>query len=519
MTPASRSVMLVVADPAEWPEDARIRGTGGWIDPQRREALDWATLGRFMGWSVAVARLTDPLSHPRLMEGSTFVVFACDLADVPPPLLQHFMRRLATEPLVLVTRGGWRPGGSQIADSPDITKEAVGQGAILRLGLHPSAARDASPAVTRALQQALVVAAMRPIAWLDHSGTLVLRMDDPGGAQNVHWKRWYSRKLTAAEWRAVGVELQRRNGRLSIGYIPEWVDDGDAERGDLWIGRITPPRAAGRIHDSSRIVYTDRNGHEPGTVHDYASEFRGIQALRRANLAEVELHGGTHMHPDVAAWAVAADRYESASWFRELGHDPVQARRALGLGIDAFARQFAIRPTTLVCPGDEWTNDVLECALDHGIQLVGSYYLAIRDGASFWWCTHVCAPYFDQPGTSWFEAPLPVVGYCHDRDLVLNGVDWWRDCLDRWCAAGASRIVDYRQVAVELSRRLRVDDRAGELRLTVSATTAQPLVKGLHVRLRCPDRSPPEVITACVDNREAPVRVERAGDLIGRLVL
>jgi hypothetical protein len=512
MTPPSRSVMLVVADPAEWPEEARVRGTGGWMDPRAREALDWATLGRLMGWSVAVGRLTDPVSHPRLMDGSTFVVFACDLACVPTRMLEHFMRRLENEALLLVTHDG-----SSGRDAT-ITKEPVGRGAILRLALHPSAARDADPSMTRAVQRALVLEAMRPVAWLDHSGTLVLRIDDPGGAQNVHWRDWYSRKLTEAEWHAIGHDLRRRDARLSIGYISEWVDDGSPARGELLVDGRRPSRVAGAIHDSSRVAYTDVAGHGPGTLHDYTAEFRGIEVLRRSGLADVELHGCTHMCPDLEAWAAAPDRFESASWFRELGHELGGAQCALDRGIDALERQFGRPPTTLICPGDEWTNGVLERALDRDVQLVGSYYLAIRDGDSFWWCTHVCAPYFDEPDASWFASGLPVVGYCHDRDLVLNGVDWWRDCLDRWCAAGASRIIDYRELATSLSRRLRLGDCTDGLRLTWNGTRSLPPVRPLQVWVRRPGGLP-DVITACVDDRERRAPVDQVSDTVGRVVL
>ena len=298
--------------------------------------------------------------------------------------------------------------------------------------------------MTRFLQQVLVHEAMRPVAWLDHSGTLVLRMDDPGGAQNVHWSRWYSRKLTEQEWEAVGMELRRHDGRLSIGYIAEWLDDGSAARGDLFFDGRTPPRLSGVAYDSSGIVYVDLDGHGPGTVHDYRSEFRGIQALRHAGLSDVELHGCTHMHPDVGKWAVATDRYDSACWYRELGYDPQLTQDLLDRGVNALERQFGSRPSTLICPGDEWTNEILERALDQDINLVASYYLAIRDRASFWWCTHVCAPYIDEANAAWFESSLPVVGYCHDRDLVLNGVEWWADCVERWCRparAASSTIV------------------------------------------------------------------------------
>jgi hypothetical protein len=518
MTPPSRSVMLVMADPAEWTEHSRVRGTGGWSNARAREALDWATLGRFMGWSVTVGRLTDPASHPRLMDGSTFVVFACDVADVPSATVRHFRQRMEDEPLLLVTRGGVQSGGTPIGESAVITKEPVGRGAILRLAMHPSAARDADRSMTRVLQRALVFEAMRPIAWLDHSGTLVLRMDDPGGAQNVHWRRWYSRKLIEAEWNAIGLEMRRRGGRLSVGYITEWVDDGDPARGELLVDGMKPSRVAGAVHDSSRVVYTDLAGHGPSTLHDYADEFRGIEMLRRAGLAGVELHGCTHMHPDVHAWAVAPDRYESAFWFRELGYEPAGARCAIDRGIAALERQFGTRPTTLICPGDEWTNDVLERALDLDIQLVGSYYLAIRDGDSFWWCTHVCAPYIDEPDGSWFASPLPVVGYCHDRDLVLNGVDWWRDCLERWCAAGARRIIDYRQLASDLSLRLQVDD-SGNLRLTDGATSSLPIDTALPVWVRYPNGDVPDSITACAGGRRWPARIDRVSEAVGQVSL
>ena len=401
-----------------------------------------------------------------------------------------------------------------------IAKEPVGRGAIITFDVHPSVARDADGAMTRFLQQVLVHEAMRPVAWLDHSGTLVLRMDDPGGAQNVHWSRWYSRKLTEDEWQAVGTELRQRDGRLSIGYIPEWVDDGSAARGDLSFDGMKPPRISGAVYDSSGIVYIDLDGHGPGTVHDYRSEFRGIQALRRAGLLDVELHGCTHMHPDVSAWAVATDRYDSACWYRELGGDPQLAQRSLDRGVNALERQFGARPSTLICPGDEWTNEILERALDQDIHLVASYYLAIRDRASFWWCTHICAPYIDDAHAFWFESPLPVVGYCHDRDVVLKGVEWWRDCVERWCTAGARRVIDYRQLAAELSRRLRIDVlRSGGLRLTLCGAAALPLVKPLDVYVRHPGGELPEIIAASSDDREWPVPVTRISDAVGRLVI
>jgi hypothetical protein len=175
-------------------------------------------------------------------------------------------------------------------------------------------------------------------------------------------------------------------------------------------------------------------------------EFHGIQALRTAGLGDVELHGYTHIHPDTEAWARAPDRYEGGpalSWYRELGtaaHATLAARpleqHPLALGVAALQHYFHVCPTTLVCPGDQWTPEVPERALDLGLQLVGSYYLAMRQGDRFCWTQHVCAPYLNEPNPAWFDAGLPVVGYFHDRELALEGVDWISRWLDHWQAAG-----------------------------------------------------------------------------------
>ena len=58
MAEYERDLMLVVASEAEIPPTDRVWGTGGWLQPEQREALDWLTLARLMGWSVHVARRT-----------------------------------------------------------------------------------------------------------------------------------------------------------------------------------------------------------------------------------------------------------------------------------------------------------------------------------------------------------------------------------------------------------------------------------------------------------------------------
>ena len=383
----------------------------------------------------------------------------------------------------------------------------MGTGAIVTLGFHPSAARDADGAATALLRHLLICGASSPIAWLDWEGTLVLRMDDPGGAENVFSRTWCYPKLSASQWAAIGQGLRRRNARLSILYVAGWVDDGDANRGTLILNGERVSRVPGNIYPSPLVQYVDHLGHTPGTYHDYTSEFAGIQALRAAGLAEVELHGYTHMHPNTTAWAKAPDRYEAKRWYRELGHRRSLARRSpddhpLALGLAAFRHFFNVRPTTLVSPGDHWTNETLERALDLGIQLADSYYLAIRHNERFCWCTHVCSPYLNEPDSGWFDSGLPVVGYFHDFEPAVEGVDWVVNWLDRWQTAGARRFIDFRELSAAVGRCLYLDDDNGCLRLEMNTFDDTPdLVRPLPIRLYSQNNAlPPRILVSVGDN-------------------
>jgi hypothetical protein len=232
------------------------------------------------------------------------------------------------------------------------------------------------------------------------------------------------------------------------------------------------------------------------------------------------------MHPDSATWATAPDRFEAVSWYRELGRaagttlrSRTPDRHPIALGIKGFHEHFAAHPTTLICPGDEWTDDALERALDLDLQLVSSYYLAIRDRERFCWAQHVCAPYLDDARAAWFDAGLPVVGYFHDADLALKGVDWLRGCLARWDDAGARHLIDLRALAAAVGRRLRLEDDGGTLTLTVTAGDAPDLVRSLKVGVSDPRGRLPHKLSVHIDGGATMLPVRHVGDGSGRVVL
>jgi len=534
------------------------------------------TLARLAGWGVTVRWQASPGLDGELSGGSRWIVLACDPDTVDEELVGRLAARLEAEPLLVVARAGsadrpvarlagtarrsehvvgrslcWLGPGPKrcwscrtpleaaalepsasariwatLDGAPVITARRAGRGAVATLGFHPSEARDREGAATALLKHLLIWGASLPVAWHELTGSLVLRMDDPGGAQNVHKRSWSYAKLGEAEWAAIGADLRRRNGRLSIGYISGWVDDGDPGRGTLEVAGERVARVPGRVYPSPPVKYRDRAGFAPGTLHDYEAEYRGIQALRAQGLVDVELHGYTHMYPDPTVWAKAPDRYDATPWYRELGRaaEPIIAglpadEHPLAQGIALLRRYFDVLPTTVIFPGDEFTNAPIERALGLGLRLVSSYYQALRDRDRFCWTQHVCAPYLDEPDASWFDAGLPVVGYFHDHDPAVKGVSWVSQCLDRWQEAGARRFLDFRELAAVVGRSLSLEEGLDGARLTAAGEGAPALVRPLMVAMRWPGRRPPARVHVRLDGRESSLDVEALADGLGRVVL
>jgi hypothetical protein len=532
----------IIASSRELPTSSRTWGHGGWVAPEEREALDWFTLGRLLGWSTTAG------AGPSAVElGTRALVIACDPESLGANEVARLEARLRAERLLVVARavsrghplaalaGAWRGGGVQVCSelawsangraeqrvltpgitvsslsvapgvevwatldrAPALTICPVGRGSVATLAFHPSTARDVTGAASALLRRVLVEAIPVPAVWLDFDQTLVLRMDDPGSAQKVYCQGWCYEPLGESAWATIANDLRRRGARVSIGYTAGWVDDGDSKRGRLSVGGQSTARRAGAVHPSALVRYVDVAGHAPGRVNDYEAEFRGIQNLRRAGLGEVELHGYTHMSADRARWAAAHDRYTEHGWYRELGRSPAVMADAPGsdavaLGIAAFDRWFGVRPTTLIPPGDQFSEVTIQSALRLRLSFVDSYYLAIRDSDRFCWCQHVCSAYLNEPAASSFEAGLPVVGYFHDYELSTHGAFWMTRWLDAWQAAGAARFMDFRELAAAVGRRLEIA--ADGTVVTLEEANAPALVRPLRVALRVPT-GVPSVVT------------------------
>lgn len=507
-----------------WGADRAVPATG-------REALDWLTLCRFIGWRPTIRYGVPVQASP----SPRCIVLALDpdlLGEEAETALAQLLER---EPVLVVTRaaaagtpvarlsgvsatGGRRvcgrvawigPGPERswlawgdlavdtvragedvkpwglVGEAPLLMARPVGQGHVVSMAVHPSVLRDAAQPGTGILRHLLLWGVPPPVAWVDLEHTLVLRMDDPGSAARSHLRSWRHPTLHEDQWMRLAVHLRARNARISVGYVPGWVDDGDPQRGTLRVGGRRVLRVPGGVHPSPSVRYEE---HGPGrATHDHVSEFRGLRQLRSAGAGDVELHGYTHVR-DVDRWAGAEDRYHGIHWYRELdGLDGAHGTRVaddlLGRGQAVLRDYFGTRPVALLCPGQACAEPAGVAAIRRGLHLVAADSLAVRHGSRLCWSSHVQSPYLDGPHGSWFEAGLPVVGCLHDRDIALEHPEWLPSLLDQWHDAGARRIIDFRVFAGILARHvvLRSDEHP-----VLQATTgdAPPLLGAVPVRVR-----------------------------------
>lgn len=526
-------MVTVVASSGELPTDAAIWGTGDHsVPPNDREALDWLTLCRFLGWHPKVEHSVSSVvaAPPR------WLILATEPSATGEGEAAHLAALLDREAVLVLARAaqpgsplarlsgvaatgartvtgavrwtGPGPGREWLAwpeldvaglrveeecepwafvgDAPLVVARPVGRGHVVTLAAHPGELRDAAPPGTGVLRNLLLWGPRAPVAWLDLEGTMVLRLDDPGSSANTHLRSWSHRGIREPEWIRLAADLRGRDARMSVGYVRGWVDDGDAARGSLVVGGRGVERFPGRVHPSPLVRYQSRD-HPDAGAHDHESEYRGLRWLRAAGAGDVELHGYTHVR-DIDAWVSADDRYEGAHWYRELedfgmGYVPSGNDDLVRGGPQFLEAYFGTRPVALLCPGQACSRAAGEAALEAGLEIVAAASLGIRHGERLCWSRHVLSPNLDGPHGCWFEAGLPVIGCFHDRDIALHGPGWLSDRLDRWQEAGALRLIDFRQLAGMLARGIVVEP-DGRPRLEPSHRGAPPLVSPVPVRVR-----------------------------------
>jgi hypothetical protein len=569
------AILLTTED--QLPERDPVWGTGGWLPSEQREALDWLTLLRFMGWEVAVTYPAEFCSIARSGQKVKWLVIAMPPDQLPPEVLSTVRRWLKREEILVIARAGvpadglaatmgvrsttepargqelqWKTahhtrhwhcrkevclGTLQCEEIPDlrvtldgqtiIAGKRTGPGMMIFMGFHPGEARDQDAVLTSVLRHVLLHGSPAPATALRWQGMLALRMDDPGSAELVHHNIYADcRKLDSRAWSQVGQVLADHKARLTIGYVPGWVDDGNADASELWIQGQPVCRRAGSVHPSPLVIYRRQVADDIPVVYDYQAEHAALLGLREQGVVELAAHGFTHMDPRLQAWLHAADAYTHPKWFREFSPDAMQflqdipeSMQPLSRSLDWIQLHFGHRPQVVIFPGEVFTTESIAAALNLDLQLVSSYYLAIRHDRHFCWVQHVCAPYLDRADPSWLDAGLPVVACFHDWDISRGGIDWLRRCLEQWTRAGATTLIGLDDLVTRLGLRLSLDLDKERPRLTVEGTLPQNPDIPVEIELHFPGEHPPtelEIVTECFTRR---VRVPAAEAATGRTVL
>jgi hypothetical protein len=552
--------------------NATILGTGGWLPPEGREALDWMTLVRLLGWRVKL--ISPDEFSPQMVSDHhiKWIIIADNPEKIESNIWDKLLQAVRSNKLLLLWQAAnpesqlacrmgisihptwasgdlleWQ-GGSKIArwhcrtqvqlpvlHLPNdfhkvvtlsghtlVGAKKMGAGKLLAISFNASQARDQEGGFSALLKHLLIYESLLPVAWYEWKNTLILRMDDPGSAEVLYNEAYNVVKLGTQEWTCIGQQLMKRHGKMSVAYVSGWVDDGDVSRGVLQVDGHPATRLPGAMHPTPLVRYEKLPGDSSNKVYDFAAEYESIRKLLSAELLDLQLHGHTHLHSDIEAWLTSPDRYSNTAWYREFGPEATrfiekhpEQQHPLDHGMDTISLYFGKIPSTLIFPGEEYTQEALEKALQAGFTMVSSYYLALRIGKQLCWNQHVCAPYLNKPDQTWFDSELPVVGYFHDFDISTHGTTWFEECLDQWQAAGAKTLLGFDDLAACMGYYVSLEEHTGTLLLTLVQENNNSLNKAIQVNIYRPDGKLPDEVTVSRNGKKELTALSQDKDTTG----
>lgn len=150
----------------------------------------------------------------------------------------------------------------------------------------------------RAIAEAMGYSVVK--TWKDH---VILRMDDPGSAQNAWLKSWHYPTLTAEQIRNWIIKpLKKHNAKLTVFVVPGFVNDNTRSIEPSWQER-----------------FVDKFD----TLQDYQSTKKGLDEGVAQGVIEIQSHGWTHMQPDLDTepgpwWDSPLNKQRAeVEWYRE----------------------------------------------------------------------------------------------------------------------------------------------------------------------------------------------------------
>lgn len=249
--------------------------------------------------------------------------------------------------VALATAGTW----------PQVAVRTIDTGRRTRgvwLGGHPDFVFHRSPTFIKLMRRS-VVWAIGHAVYKDYGRSMLLRLDDPGGAQSSYLDVWRSPQLSRETIKTALIDPLRAHGaKLGVMVNP----------GFPWI----PDRT---IRRSGTIDFVDPFG----TRQNIVSTWQGLRDGIKAGVLEVHSHGLTHMVPDLTTpipgstnwWEGSiGGEWSDARWYREFYDtrrdreiDAATQREHLTRSAEWIEQDFGGRPLVFV-PGGHAISDTEE---------------------------------------------------------------------------------------------------------------------------------------------------------------
>ena len=367
-------------------------------------------------------------------------------------------------------------------EDPGIIQHRYGKGTNYYVSVHPDYALKRFNSMNRVMRELIRKNSGWGMAGINLENTMILRMDDPGTCERVYLKGYDTKLMGRDTWRTIIELLKKHRARLSVMYIPLWVDDANNENGKLFVkGVEVKERQKGRMYSSKEIVFIKNHGKNEETTYDYSDEFNAIADGLRSGWLDIEAHGLTHVDTDIKRWLQADDRYVNPDWYHEFRHvydnrdsSEEEQNQVLQKSAEKLEEFFGVAPSAVTPSGHEQSANSGLLAHEKGYKLFSTDYHSIVKGGMVIKCNKIRSIFLEEtePDGSYLKSGCPVVGVFHDFDIVKKGERWLEDMIDNWKQKGVSRFMTLRELAGYLCSSIETlqDGNRMNIRVDVSKT-------------------------------------------------
>lgn len=365
-------------------------------------------------------------------------------------------------------------------DNAAVTKYRYGKAINYYIALEPDFYLNRFTAMHRIVREMIHQNSGFGMASIDLENSMILRMDDPGSCERAYLQGYDTRILNTDDWQHVYDTLTAFNGKLSVMYVPLWVDDANVNNGALFIrGEQIRKRKKAATYLSKDVVFVKEDCQGAKKTYDYTTEFEVLKKQNRSGVIDIESHGLTHVDVDLNRWAEAPDRYTNLNWYHEFRHvnrntdiDKEVQAAFLSKSTELIQELFGIVPSSVTPSGHEQSLNSEEVAHAHGFHIFSSECNSLKKNGIVVRNDKMRSVFFENtaPSSVFAESGYPVVGVFHDFDIVTRGKDWLRQTLEAWREKGIRKFISLRELAAYLHASLEIICEATRMSISVDIT-------------------------------------------------